>query len=127
MVYFLSPVVTFKESYCSTVHNPTWKNQNKTALELLHKIIFDHHHSVRTDIQLFIPEKQPADGAELSKYMIFQLSCQIRAFKKTVYINHPFVPLLQNRRLVKTLFGALALKSTESQALCSWGRRRKRR
>jgi len=28
-------VLTFKESYFSTVHNPAWKKQNKTALELL--------------------------------------------------------------------------------------------
>lgn len=122
MVHFSSPVLTFEESYCSTVHNSAWKNQNKTALELLYKIIFNHRFSVRTDIQLFIPQKQSAEGAGLSKYMIFQLSCQTRAFKETVYINHPFVPLLQNRRLVKTLFGTLALKTTKSQALCSWGR-----
>lgn len=117
-------MLTSKESYCSTVHNPAWKNQNKAALELLHKIIFDHHCSVRTDIQLFIPQRQAAEGAGLSKYMGFQLSCQTRAFKKTVYINHPFVPLLQNGRLVITVFGALALKTTKRQALCGWGRRR---
>lgn len=131
LVHLPPPVLTLKESYCSTVHSPAWESnktqQDKTASVLPHKIIFYHRLSARTDIELFITQKQPAEGAGLSKSTIFQLGCQTRAFKRTIRINHPFVPLPQCWRLVKTLFGALARKSTTSKALLSWERRAQRR
>lgn len=110
MVHSSPPVLTFKDSHCSAVHNPAWKNPNNTALELLHKMIFAHRLPVRTDTRPFIPQTAcrvlgPANTGA------FSAAAKQEHSKRRVSINQPFVPLLQKPRLVKTQFGALCVKT----------------